>query len=143
MYIGENFPVQFHSMKYVWNLYISTYILRGGLLKCPKKHVKDVVCTWWHLLENLEMPHNRTYSFLVFSRIKIDLVVFPRNTPLFNVRKSSKTPCSHFRIKKSTWPILKRKNRQWNSWILGYLNYKCMTKSSFTCLFGHYLLPPV
>ena len=50
--------------------------------------------------------------------------------------------------KKSTWSILKqKKNRKWNSSIFGHFekNGKSyhMTKSSFTCLFGHFKIHPV
>ena len=48
----------------------------------------------------------------------------------------------------STWSILKQKrNRKWNYSIFGHfkISWKCyhMTKSSFTCFLGHFILPPV
>ena len=48
----------------------------------------------------------------------------------------------------STWSILKlKRNRKWNSSIFGHFKIlsKCyhMTKSSFTCFLGHFILPPV
>ena len=92
------------------------------------------------------MPKNRRISFSVpfqfknWSRAKIS------KCPAFLCSKILKCPI--FPIWFCTWSILKlKKNRKWNSSIFGHFKIlsKCyhMTKSSFTCFLGHFILPPL
>ena len=46
-----------------------------------------------------EMPKNRTNSFTVLFRFKIDHVIFPRNAPFLYVRKPRNAPFSHLILK--------------------------------------------
>ena len=44
----------------------------GGIMKCPKKHVKDIFFTWW-LMQFFEMPH---FIFGSFSLLKLITCIF-------------------------------------------------------------------
>ena len=116
----------------------------------------------------MKCPKIEQYHFRFLYCFWIDHVVFFWNAPLFYVRffwnapfflsdsengkngafQKIRTWKSGAFQKISTWSILKLKmNRKWNSSILGHFKKlrKCyhMTKSSFTCFLGHFMIPRV
>ena len=80
-------------------------------------------------------PKSKTFNFSSFSVLK--LITFSDSN-----RKNG--AFQNF----STWSVLKlKRNRKWNSLILGHFKIQCpchlMSKSSFTCFLGHFILPPL
>ena len=86
-----------------------------GSLKCPKRHLKDIFLHVSPMLENLEMPQNRSYSFSVLffkinsnkipqsekylmltSTLKIDHVLFFSKCATFLCSKILKCPIFPF-----------------------------------------------
>ena len=65
--------------------YLGWFLDTGGIMKWPKKHVKDIFFTWWHM-HFFEMPHNRIISFSVPFLFKNWSRAFFRNSQLFYVR---------------------------------------------------------
>ena len=116
----------------------------------------------------LKCPKIEHIHFRLFSRFKIDHVLFSRNAPLFYVRFSWNAPFFPFSEsdrkngafqekrteksgafrEKSTWSIWKReKNRKLICSILGYFRKNCICShvknTSFTGFLGHFMIPPV
>ena len=58
-----------------------------------------------HMLESLEMPENRTYSFPVLFPFEIHHVVFPRNGSTFICSKILKCLIFHMILKMGKWSI--------------------------------------
>ena len=139
-----------------------------GIMKCPKKHVKEDFVMWWQFLNFLKCPKIEEFHFRFIFSYKIDHVLIFWNAPLFHVRIFWNAPFFPFSesdrkngafqkiqawksgaFKKiTTWTILKLKlNRKWNSSILGHFKKlrRChhMTKSSYTCFLGHFMIPHV
>ena len=123
---------------------------------------------WQHFLNFLKCPKIEEFYFRFIFCFKIDHVLISWNAPLFYVRIFWNAPFFPFsesdrkngafqkiRTYKSgafqeisTWSILKHKrNRKWNYSILGHFkklrNCYHMTKSSFTCFLGHFMIPRV
>ena len=99
-----------------------------SIMKCPKKHVKNCVFTSWHM-HFLNTPKSKNFIFGSFSALKF-----------YHVFQISESDRKNGAFRKSTWSISKKKrNRKWNSSILGHLE---KTQYS-TCFFRHFILPPV
>ena len=56
--------------------FLSVSMSTGCSLKCPKKHVKDVFCTWRHIHFFLKYPKTEHIHSRFFSRFKIDHVIW-------------------------------------------------------------------
>ena len=116
-------------------------------MKCPKKHVKDDFVMWWHLPIYLKCPKIEEFHFRFLFGFKIDHVSFIWNDPFLYLRNIWKM--AHFR-KVGHSKILARDqfwNRKGIENGMGHSKILCkcyhMTKSSFTCFLGHFMLPPV
>ena len=50
---------------FLWILkMLQNFLNTAGVMKCPRKHLKDIFFTWWHM-HFFEMPQNRRISFSV------------------------------------------------------------------------------
>ena len=58
----------------------------GWYLKCPKKYVEEIFCTWWHLQKILKCPKIEQFQFFSFFCSKSDHVLNFWNAPLFQAR---------------------------------------------------------
>ena len=141
---------------------------KRGIMKCPKKHVKDVFFTWGHMHFILKCPKFEQFHFRFISRFKTSHVLFFRNAPFFYTKKFWNAPFFPFSKwdrkngafqnfllqkngafrKKSTWLSLKREmNRKWICSNFGHFKIKGMwphvKNTSFTCFLGHVMIPRV
>ena len=78
----------------------------GGYLKCPKKYVEDVFCTWWHMQKFLKCPKIEPIHFrffpcftVVFLEIWCSKIL---KCPIFPI----------FRIRWEKWGISGKTNRK-------------------------------
>ena len=108
---------------------------------------------WQHFVNFLKCPKIEEIHFRFIFSFQIDRVLFFWNAPLFHVRifwnasffPFSESDRKNGAFQKITTSILKLKmNRKWNSSIFGHFKKKgkCyhMTKFSFACLFGHFMI---
>ena len=134
-------------------------------MKYPKKHVKDDFVMWWHFYIYLNCPKIEEFYSRFLRCFKIRHVEIIQKTPLFYLRNIRNALFFHFTIKSErkmghfkyfehrkvellnyshVINFKKKLNRNWNSSILGHFKIlsKCyhMTKSSFTCFLGHFML---
>ena len=70
-----------------WIIEISTKEHTRGILKCPKKHLKDVLFTWCHMHYFFKCPKFEYFDFRFISRFKTSQVFFLRNAPFFCCKK--------------------------------------------------------
>ena len=54
-----------------------------GIMKCPKKHVKENFVMWWHFLNFLKSPKIEEFHFRFIFCFKIDHVLIFWNAPFF------------------------------------------------------------
>ena len=46
------------------------FLITGGFLKCPKKYVQEIFCTWWHLHKFLKCPKIEQFQFFSFFSVR-------------------------------------------------------------------------
>ena len=100
--------------------------LTRGNLKCPKNYVKDIFCTWWHMI--CICLWNVPFSF---SCLKSDHAFFLEMPHFYYDRKSCNPPFSNH--SKNFWfknrGISKsdntKKEGNWNCSFLGHFKNKC------------------
>ena len=91
-------------------------------------------------------PKSRNFIFGSFSVLKLITCLFFEMPHFSHFQNQIGKNGAFQKIK--TWSIQNQKrNRKWNSSILGYfkklLKFYHMTKSSFTCFLGHFMIPRV
>ena len=84
-------------------LVISYFYYTRGIMKCPKKHVKEDFIMWWHFLNFLKCPKIEEFHFRFIYSFKIDHVLIFWNAPLFYVRIFWNAPFFSFSESDRKW----------------------------------------